>query len=61
MAPLLARAAVAAGVHAVFMEVHDEPERARSDSAVQLPLHEVESLLARLTRIHQVSSTHSDA
>jgi 2-dehydro-3-deoxyphosphooctonate aldolase (KDO 8-P synthase) len=61
MAPLLARAAVAAGVHAVFMEVHDEPERARSDSAVQLPLHEVESLLDRLTRIHQVSSTHSDA
>ncbi len=61
MAPLLARAAVAVGVHAVFMEVHEDPERAQSDSAVQLPLHEVAPLLEQLKRIHRINSTQSDA
>ncbi len=37
-APVLARAAVAAGVDAVFMEVHEDPDRARSDGPNSIPL-----------------------
>jgi 2-dehydro-3-deoxyphosphooctonate aldolase (KDO 8-P synthase) len=48
----LARAAVAAGAMAVFLETHPEPARARSDAATQLPLAAVEGLLAELKRVH---------
>lgn len=48
----LARAAVAAGAQAVFLETHPEPARARSDAATQLPLAMVEELLAELKRVH---------
>ena len=41
----LARAGVAAGVDAVFMEVHDHPENALSDGPNALPLERMESLL----------------
>ncbi len=51
--PPLARAAVAVGVDALFMEVHPEPERALSDSATQYPLEQVEPLLRELLAIHQ--------
>jgi 2-dehydro-3-deoxyphosphooctonate aldolase (KDO 8-P synthase) len=44
----LARAGVAAGVHAVFMEVHDNPERALSDGANSLELRRFKPLIARL-------------
>jgi 2-dehydro-3-deoxyphosphooctonate aldolase (KDO 8-P synthase) len=44
----LARAAVAAGADGVFLEVHPEPERARSDSAVQLAPDRAEALLRSL-------------
>jgi 2-dehydro-3-deoxyphosphooctonate aldolase (KDO 8-P synthase) len=37
-APVLARAAVAAGVDAVFMEVHEDPDRAKSDGPNSVPL-----------------------
>lgn len=50
-APLLARAAVAAGVEAIFLETHPEPAEARSDKATVLPLDAIGSLLAGLTRI----------
>lgn len=49
--PLLARAAVAAGVHAVFLECHPDPERARSDASTMLPLADVPDLLRRLRDI----------
>jgi 2-dehydro-3-deoxyphosphooctonate aldolase (KDO 8-P synthase) len=49
--PLLARAAVAAGVSAVFMEVHEDPSRARSDGATSLPLADLPRLLRELTAI----------
>ncbi len=45
-APMLARAATAAGVHALFMECHPEPARAMSDAATMLPLVEVPRLLS---------------
>jgi 2-dehydro-3-deoxyphosphooctonate aldolase (KDO 8-P synthase) len=47
----LARAAVAAGVDAVFMEVHEDPSRARSDGATSLPLAELADLLRELAAI----------
>jgi 2-dehydro-3-deoxyphosphooctonate aldolase (KDO 8-P synthase) len=49
--PLLARAAVAAGVDGVFMEVHDNPAEAKSDGANALPLSELENVLAELLAI----------
>ncbi len=45
MAPLLARAAVAAGANGLFLEVHPEPDRALSDAASMLPLDELEDLV----------------
>ena len=53
MAAVLARAAVAVGVNAIFLEVHDEPEVALSDAASQYRLDEVEALLTQLSAIHQ--------
>jgi 2-dehydro-3-deoxyphosphooctonate aldolase (KDO 8-P synthase) len=48
----LARAGVACGVDAVFMEVHDAPERAPSDGPNMLPLERLEPLLLMLKDIH---------
>jgi 2-dehydro-3-deoxyphosphooctonate aldolase (KDO 8-P synthase) len=47
----LASAGVAAGVDAVFMEVHEEPARAKSDAANALRLDQLEALVLKLTRI----------
>ena len=49
--PDLARAAVAAGCDAIFMEVHPDPDRAPSDGSTMWPLRELESLLRSLLRI----------
>jgi len=49
-----ARAGVACGVDAVFMEVHDDPSRAPSDGPNQLPLSRLEKLLTKLKQIHQL-------
>ena len=54
MAPVLARAAVAAGCDGVFLETHPDPDRAKSDAANQLPLGEVRALLQMLQEIHDV-------
>jgi 2-dehydro-3-deoxyphosphooctonate aldolase (KDO 8-P synthase) len=48
----LARAGVACGVDAVFMEVHDAPERAPSDGPNMLPLARMGALLESLRGIH---------
>jgi len=53
----LACAAVAAGADAVFMEVHEEPARAKSDAANALRLDQVEGLIRRLTRIHEAAAS----
>jgi 2-dehydro-3-deoxyphosphooctonate aldolase (KDO 8-P synthase) len=50
----LARAGVAAGVDGVFLELHEEPARARSDAQNALALDRLEPLLGRLTRIDAV-------
>jgi 2-dehydro-3-deoxyphosphooctonate aldolase (KDO 8-P synthase) len=49
----LARAAVAAGADAVFIEVHEAPERALSDGANALPLDRLGSLWRTLQRIRE--------
>jgi 2-dehydro-3-deoxyphosphooctonate aldolase (KDO 8-P synthase) len=49
--PVLARAAVAAGVDAVFMEVHDNPAQAKSDGANALPLDRLHDVLSELLAI----------
>jgi len=58
MAPVIARAAVAAGVAAVFMETHEDPERAtregRSDGPNMLYLKTVPELLAELVAIDRI-------
>ncbi len=51
----LASAGVAAGVDAVFMEVHEEPARAKSDAANALRLDRLEGLILRLKRIHEAA------
>ena len=51
----LARAGVAAGVDAVFLELHEEPSRARSDAANALRLDRLEPLIRTLQRIHALS------
>ena len=50
--PMLARAAVAAGVDGVFMEVHTNPEQALCDGPNSLKLDTIYNLLARLKTIH---------
>lgn len=50
-APLLARAAVAAGVHCIFLECHPEPAAALSDASNMLPLDQVAALLRSLAAI----------
>jgi 2-dehydro-3-deoxyphosphooctonate aldolase (KDO 8-P synthase) len=51
--PLLSRAAVAAGVDGVFMEVHDNPAQAKSDGANALHLTHLRQVLERLLAVHK--------
>jgi 2-dehydro-3-deoxyphosphooctonate aldolase (KDO 8-P synthase) len=50
--PLLARAAVAAGVDGLFLEVHDDPAHAKSDGANALDLKRLRPLLETILAIH---------
>jgi 2-dehydro-3-deoxyphosphooctonate aldolase (KDO 8-P synthase) len=50
--PLLSRAAVAAGVDGIFMEVHDNPKEAKSDGANALDLKNLRSTLEQLLAVH---------
>jgi 2-dehydro-3-deoxyphosphooctonate aldolase (KDO 8-P synthase) len=50
-APLLARAATAAGVHALFIECHPEPAKALSDAATMLALDSIAGLLGEAAAI----------
>jgi 2-dehydro-3-deoxyphosphooctonate aldolase (KDO 8-P synthase) len=57
MAPVLARAAVAVGVAAVFIECHEEPDRAPSDGPVMQRLDAMEALLARLVALDRLAKS----
>lgn len=56
-----ARAGVACGIDAVFMEVHDDPAKAPSDGPNQLPLSRLGPLLADLKAIHKLVAARKDA
>ncbi len=53
--PLLARAAVAAGIDGLFLEVHDDPANAKSDGANALDLKLLKPLLEKLLAIHEAA------
>ena len=53
--PVLTRAAVAAGVDGIFLEVHDNPANAKSDGANALDLKYLKPLLETLLAIHQAA------
>lgn len=55
----VAQAGVAAGVDGVFMEVHEDPPRAKSDAANALKLDLVEPLLRRLVALDTIVRTHA--
>ncbi|HEY3930143.1 MAG TPA: 3-deoxy-8-phosphooctulonate synthase [Candidatus Koribacter sp.] len=53
--PVLSRAAVAAGIDGIFMEVHDDPAHAKSDGANALDLKDLRGVLTQLMRIHEAA------
>ncbi len=52
--PHLVRAAVACGVNALFMEVHDEPDRAMSDANTVLDIKYLENILGQAKAVHEL-------
>jgi len=54
-APVLARAAVAAGVDGLFIETHPKPDQSPSDGPNMIPLAQMEPLLRTLKNIHEAS------
>jgi len=57
--PVLARAAVAVGVAGVFIETHQDPDRAPSDGPNMIPLKEMENLLRRLQEFDRIAKSKS--
>ena len=51
--PLLARASIAAGVNALFLEAHPDPLNAKSDAATVFPFEELGALLNTLQRLYE--------
>jgi 2-dehydro-3-deoxyphosphooctonate aldolase (KDO 8-P synthase) len=54
MAPILAKAAVAAGANGLFIEVHTQPKKAKSDAACVMPVDWLEDLLKTCKKIFQI-------
>ena len=55
MAPVLARAAVAAGIDGLFIETHPRPDQSPSDGPNMIPLAQMEGLLRNLKAIHEAA------
>ena len=58
--PVLARAAVAAGVDGIFLEVHDNPAEAKSDGANALHLNQLRPVLESLLAIHAATNAQGE-
>lgn len=56
--PVLARAAVAIGVAAVFIETHQDPDHAPSDGPNMVPLNQLEAMIALLQEIDSIAKAH---
>jgi 2-dehydro-3-deoxyphosphooctonate aldolase (KDO 8-P synthase) len=54
MAPVLARAATAAGANGLFFEVHPQPEKAKSDAACIMPIEWLEGVLSDCRQIFEI-------
>jgi 2-dehydro-3-deoxyphosphooctonate aldolase (KDO 8-P synthase) len=61
MVPVLARAAVAVGVAAVFMETHQDPDRAPSDGPNMLKLKDLPALLSELVELDRIAKKRTRA
>ena len=59
MVPVLARAAVAAGVAGLFMETHPDPDNALSDGPNSWPLDQLSPLLEQLLELDRVVKSRS--
>jgi 2-dehydro-3-deoxyphosphooctonate aldolase (KDO 8-P synthase) len=57
MVPVLARAAVAVGVAGVFIETHEDPDRAPSDGPNMVPINKLKSLLTHLQQIDALTKS----
>ncbi len=57
-APVLARAAVAVGVAAVFMETHPDPDKAPSDGPNMIPMRQLPAVLEVLIELDRFSKAH---
>ena len=57
-APVLARAAVALGIAAVFVETHEDPDRAPSDGPNMVPLDEMDRLVGTLMEFDRLAKAH---
>ena len=51
----IAKAGISVGVDGIFLETHPDPSKAKSDGANMLPLHQVEPLLKKLVKLHEVT------
>ena len=58
MVPVLARAAVAAGVSGIFMETHPNPSIAKSDGLNSMPMNQVSALLKTLKEIDEITKNN---
>jgi 2-dehydro-3-deoxyphosphooctonate aldolase (KDO 8-P synthase) len=56
--PVLARAAVAAGIAGLFMETHPDPKNAKSDGPNAVPLHRMKELLETLVELDRATKSH---
>jgi 2-dehydro-3-deoxyphosphooctonate aldolase (KDO 8-P synthase) len=56
--PVLARAAIAVGVAAVFMETHQDPDHAPSDGPNMVPLHRLRALLETMLEFDRIAKAH---
>jgi 2-dehydro-3-deoxyphosphooctonate aldolase (KDO 8-P synthase) len=54
LAPILARSAIAAGANGLFLEVHIDPEKAKSDAACVIPIESVEKNLLVCKEIFEI-------
>ena len=58
MVPVLARAAIAAGVSGIFMETHPDPRHAKSDGSNSMPIDKMSNLLRSLKEIDRVTKNN---
>jgi 2-dehydro-3-deoxyphosphooctonate aldolase (KDO 8-P synthase) len=57
--PILARAAAAVGVAAVFIETHENPDKAPSDGPNMVPLNRLEELMRQIMAIDKLAKSFS--